>query len=103
MKRRGFLAGILAAGVAPAIVHNPMKIWVPKQDLLLNQGWSWPAPMTPEMIQVQIVEKIRAMAYKLYEDSGYGEAASLLSGLVITSPTGIYATDENLRRYLEAA
>lgn len=34
MKRRGFLgglAGILAAGVAPAIVSNPMKIWVPKQ------------------------------------------------------------------------
>ncbi|MNU19466.1 hypothetical protein D3C71_76930 [compost metagenome] len=33
MKRRGFLtglAGILAAGVAPAIVREPMKIWVPK-------------------------------------------------------------------------
>ena len=33
MKRRGFLAGILAAGVAPAIVHNPMKIWVPRQEI----------------------------------------------------------------------
>jgi len=33
MKRRGFLAGILAAGVAPAIVHNPMKIFVPKQEI----------------------------------------------------------------------
>ncbi|MNU19617.1 hypothetical protein D3C71_78480 [compost metagenome] len=33
MKRRSFLAGILAAGVAPAIVHNPMKIFVPKQEI----------------------------------------------------------------------
>ncbi len=31
--RRGFLAGIIAAGVAPAIIHNPMKIWVPRTDL----------------------------------------------------------------------
>lgn len=32
--RRGFLtglAGIFAAGVAPAIVTQPMKIWVPKR------------------------------------------------------------------------
>lgn len=35
MKRRGFLAGILAAGVAPAIIHNPMKIFVPKQEIVL--------------------------------------------------------------------
>lgn len=39
MNRRGFLgglAGILAAGVAPAIVHNPMKIVVPKKDLIYS-------------------------------------------------------------------
>lgn len=29
MNRRGFLAGILAAGVAPALVRSPMRIWVP--------------------------------------------------------------------------
>ena len=35
--RRGFLtglAGIFAAGVAPAIVTQPMKIWVPKRPAL---------------------------------------------------------------------
>lgn len=34
MKRRGFLTGltgILAAAAAPAIIHNAMKIHVPKQ------------------------------------------------------------------------
>lgn len=35
MKRRGFLAGILAAGMAPAIIHNPMKIFVPKQEIIV--------------------------------------------------------------------
>ncbi len=33
MQRRGFLASILAAGVAPAIIRDPMKIWVPKQEI----------------------------------------------------------------------
>lgn len=28
--RRGLLAGILGACAAPAIVHNPMRIWVPR-------------------------------------------------------------------------
>lgn len=28
--RRGLLAGILGACAAPAIVHSPMKLWVPK-------------------------------------------------------------------------
>lgn len=47
MKRRNFLgglAGILAAGAAPAIIHDAMKIYVPKRNLLLEQGWSWPVP-----------------------------------------------------------
>ena len=38
MRRRGFLtglAGILAAGAAPALVREPMKIWVPKKDIQL--------------------------------------------------------------------
>lgn len=38
MRRRGFLtglAGILIAGTAPAIVRQPMKIWVPKPTNLL--------------------------------------------------------------------
>lgn len=30
--RRGLLAGILGACAAPAIVHNPMRIWVPRAD-----------------------------------------------------------------------
>lgn len=28
--RRGLLAGILAAGAAPAIVASPMRIWAPR-------------------------------------------------------------------------
>lgn len=43
MKRRNFLgglAGILAAGAAPAIVHNPMKIVVPKRTIELLE-WSF--------------------------------------------------------------
>lgn len=38
MNRRGFLgglAGIFAAGAAPAIIHDAMKIVVPKQDIIL--------------------------------------------------------------------
>lgn len=36
MNRRGFLAGCLALGAAPAIikVENAMRLWVPKQGLL---------------------------------------------------------------------
>lgn len=34
VSRRGFLAGILALGAAPAIVHNPMKVWVPNTELI---------------------------------------------------------------------
>lgn len=30
MNRRSFLQSILAAGVAPAFVRNPMKLWVPR-------------------------------------------------------------------------
>lgn len=36
LSRRGFvagIAGILAAGKAPAIVREPMKLWVPKQGM----------------------------------------------------------------------
>lgn len=40
MKRRGFLAGILAAGMAPAIIHNPMKIFVPK--VAIDDEHMWP-------------------------------------------------------------
>jgi hypothetical protein len=33
--RRGFLAGILAAAAAPAIVHNPMRLWVPRREIAI--------------------------------------------------------------------
>jgi hypothetical protein len=32
--RRSFLGAILASGVAPAVVHKPMKLWVPKQEII---------------------------------------------------------------------
>jgi hypothetical protein len=41
--RRGFLAGILAAAAAPAIVHNPMRLWVPRRELVIEPGlYSFP-------------------------------------------------------------
>jgi hypothetical protein len=33
MNRRGFLGAILAAGVAPAFVRSPMRLFVPKHAL----------------------------------------------------------------------
>lgn len=45
MNRRSFLQSILAAGVAPAFVRNPMKLWVPNHSGLICQtqdgftGW----------------------------------------------------------------
>lgn len=106
MKRRGFLAGILAAGVAPAIVHNPMKIFVPKQDIVLsrtrrgltssiiyldevgffNTPPIWDPELEVQQIQDQIVEKIRQMSYRLYTESGYIAAAQEVNGLAIQDP-----------------
>ena len=40
MQRRNFLgglAGILAAGSAPAIIHDAMKIFVPKNEIILPE------------------------------------------------------------------
>jgi hypothetical protein len=107
MKRRGFLAGILAAGVAPAIVHNPMKIFVPKQDIVLPrtgrgvigllsqldgaglsmdfQRASDPG-LAVRQIQDKIAEKIRQMSYQLYTESGYVAAAQQIDRLVIPDP-----------------
>ena len=106
MKRRGFLAGILAAGIAPAIVHNPMKIFVPKQDIAVSRmgrgltgpifhideigftGLSSPfdAELTVRQIQDKIAEKIRQMSYQLYTESGYIAAAQHIDRLVIPDP-----------------
>lgn len=41
----GGLAGILAAGSAPAIIHDAMKIVVPKQDIVLNVGRGLTTPI----------------------------------------------------------
>jgi len=101
MKRRGFLAGILAAGIAPAIVHNPMKIFVPKQDIAVprtGRGITssiiyldespvsvWESK-TVAQIQADIVERIREMSSRLYTESGYIEAAEHIDRLVIQDP-----------------
>jgi hypothetical protein len=56
MNRRGFLAGILAAGTAPAIVRaeSLMKIFVPKQEILLPSAmdiaWSVADINSPNLI-----------------------------------------------------
>ncbi len=36
--RRGLLAGILGACAAPAIIHNPMRLWVPSRP---SEGYAW--------------------------------------------------------------
>jgi hypothetical protein len=43
MDRRGFLRGVLAAGMAPAIVRagSIMPIWVPKDDLIRIPAWDF--------------------------------------------------------------
>jgi hypothetical protein len=41
MQRRNFLAGlagVLATGIAPAIVVEPMKIWVPPKSKIKGRG-----------------------------------------------------------------
>lgn len=38
MERRGFLKGILAAGIAPALITNPMKLWIPSQQISVVAG-----------------------------------------------------------------
>lgn len=53
LSRRGFLAGILAAGVAPAIVHNPMKIFVPKNEIILPEQDLAYAPDLSEWVSNQ--------------------------------------------------
>lgn len=49
--RRGLLAGILAAGAAPAIVRNPMRIWVPRPP---DEAWGFRLPLIdPDMVDLQ--------------------------------------------------
>lgn len=49
--RRGLLAGILAAGAAPAIVTNPMRIWVPRP---VEESWGVRLPLyDPDMVDLQ--------------------------------------------------
>lgn len=65
MERRKFLrgmAGILAAGAAPAIITNAMKIVVPKTDL--QRGYSWPLTMEVDPRRNQIKVYIDELAAK---------------------------------------
>lgn len=48
--RRGLLAGILAAGAAPAIVRNPMRIWVPRT---VEEGWGVRLLIDPDVVDLQ--------------------------------------------------
>jgi hypothetical protein len=60
--RRGLLAGILAAGAAPAIVRNPMRIWVPRPP---DEAWGFRLlQIDPNMVDLQeaLIRQVRAMA-----------------------------------------
>lgn len=100
MKRRGFLTGltgILAAGAAPAIIHNAMKIVVPKRDIvtsiygtnlcpeIIGPTGPWAEAIIdgthPNQIFVErLHEELRAIAYRLYVSNGYAAAAGTLRG-----------------------
>lgn len=95
MQRRGFLkglAGILAAGAAPAIIHDAMKIVVPKREIILPAFYSYDYVSEPGFaraadISKLLTEKIRDMAYQLYKESGFVAAAESIDRLVIQDPT----------------
>ena len=103
MQRRGFLAGILAAGMAPAIVHNPMKIWVPKQGIqtwgpkIKNSGISGAymgeaipsiengfAAQSVQDAVAAIRKEVQALALRLYREGGYRHTVETL---IVSSPS----------------
>ncbi|MNU19467.1 hypothetical protein D3C71_76940 [compost metagenome] len=105
MQRRGFLrgmAGILAAGAAPAIIHDAMKIVVPRRSIVVTSLDTWDFVSGPGIgnqlydpaeLQRLLLEKIRNMAYQMYKQSNFVAAAESVNSLVIQDPTMV--------RYLE--
>lgn len=72
--RRGFLSGILATTIAPAIVRSEsiMKIWVPSQELVIVSAIPWQGTMQ-ELAQISFARMITklipngdAPLFKLY-------------------------------------
>lgn len=93
MQRRNFLtgiAGILAAGVAPAVVHNPMKIVVPRKEIVplgewLTKGMSSDAFDAQRYLAAMEIsernrQRLRQRAWELYVESGYPAPKGFLAG-----------------------
>jgi len=82
MQRRNFLgglAGILAAGAAPAIIHNAMKIHVRKSDIylsnlceeILNPMWDGPASEFAEFMKKNIALRDQAKRQMIDTSRGF--------------------------------
>ena len=95
LTRRGLLLGILAAGAAPAIVHNPMRIWVPKEP----EAWGFRVINPPFLIvPSSITNDLLAMAPDALRDAGVtllqGEMGvvddgfTMIRSLPLLEPTG---------------
>lgn len=84
IKRRGLLLGILSAGMAPAIVHNPMKIFVRKPDIFADiymsnlckeivDPWGVSTRDMNEFIKSQIALREQAKANMFLDDSAHNQ------------------------------
>lgn len=83
IKRRGLLLGILSAGMAPAIVHNPMKIFVRKPNISdiystnlckeIVDPWGMSTLDMNEFIKSQIALREQAKANMFLDDSEHNQ------------------------------
>ncbi len=105
--RRGFLAGlagIIVAGHAPAIVKQPMKIWVPKKEDFRGRGFTssifyideaagW-HPMSAQesnalssksldRLVEQAMTEIRETCAAAYRESGFLQAGRAVDRVVV--------------------
>jgi len=90
----GALAGILSAGVAPAIIHNAMKIHVPKPGLhlsdlceeVVNPMWDGPDSEFAEFMEKSIALRDQANKQMIGTSRGFHLYRPLLFKPVLVPP-----------------
>ena len=88
--RRGLLAGILGAGIAPAIITNPMKLWVPPKRTIKLMRSDYGRTMGIEPPEMQRLRNARMRAML--------DNVALAASPPLVMPAGIaLATREMLR------